>query len=211
MAPAATVSVDVVILSCRDQRLFVLLEEGAKGGIVSLPWGAPRPQESLEAAASRIARSTLGSAPRWLKQVGAFTEGTGHPGGAALSVCFVAVSPWQDRTLWRDAKATRGLNPRHRHLLLAAQRTAASLIEQTPIAFSLLPKAFTLTELQQTYETLLRRRLHKASFRRSLQGALLVQPTGEWRSEGRGRPAQLFHYAPVRRRQARRGVRLDLP
>ena len=51
---------------------------------------------------------------------------------------------------------------------------------------------------------------HKASFRRALQAAFLVEPTEEWRSEGRGRPAQLFRYAPRRRRATRRGVRFDL-
>jgi hypothetical protein len=74
----------------------------------------------------------------------------------------------------------------------------------------LLPTTFTLTELQAMYELLLGRRLHKASFRRALQGAWLVEPTEEWRSEGRGRPAQLFRYAPRRRRSARRGVRFEL-
>lgn len=211
IATTTTVSVDVVILACRDRRMFVLLEPGLKPGLRNLPRGEFRAPEPLEAAASRIARSALGSKPRWLEQVGAFTTGKGHPGDAVLSVCFVAVSPWQDRTVWHDAKVNRGLSRRHRHLVLAAQRTVASRIEHAPIAFSMLPKAFTLTELQQTYETLLDRPLHKASFRRSLQAASLVQPTGEWRSEGRGRPAQLFHYAPHRTRHSPRGIRLDLP
>jgi hypothetical protein len=60
------------------------------------------------------------------------------------------------------------------------------------------------------YELLLGKRLHKASFRRALQAAWLVEPTDEWRSEGRGRPAQLYRYAPKKRRKGRRGVRFDL-
>jgi hypothetical protein len=31
----------------------------------------------------------------------------------------------------------------------------------------------------------------------------------EWRSEGRGRPAQLFRYLPKKRRRAHRGMRFD--
>jgi 8-oxo-dGTP diphosphatase len=60
------------------------------------------------------------------------------------------------------------------------------------------------------YELLLGRRLHKASFRRSLTAAFLVEPTDEWRSEGRGRPAQLYRYAPRKRRGGRGGVRFEL-
>ena len=80
-------------------------------------------------------------------------------------------------------------------------------LDHGPIAFHLLPPTFTLTQLQEIYELLLGRRLHKASFRRSLHAAWLVEPTDEWRSEGRGRPAQLFRYAPKKRRGGRRGVR----
>jgi hypothetical protein len=82
-------------------------------------------------------------------------------------------------------------------------------IDQAPLAFRLLPEVFTLSELQAIYELLLGRALHKASFRRALQAAFLVEPTDEWRGEGRGRPAQLYRYAPRKRRGARRGVRFD--
>jgi 8-oxo-dGTP diphosphatase len=92
-------------------------------------------------------------------------------------------------------------------LALAAMRAR---VDQQPIAFRLLPPSFTLSELQRIYELLLGRRLHKASFRRSLHAAALVEATDEWRSEGRGRPAQLFRYTPPRRRRQRRGVRFDL-
>jgi 8-oxo-dGTP diphosphatase len=83
-------------------------------------------------------------------------------------------------------------------------------VDHQPIAFRLLPATFTLSELQAVYELLLGRRLHKASFRRALHASSLVEATDELRSEGRGRPAQLFRYAPPRRRRARRGIRFDL-
>jgi len=83
-------------------------------------------------------------------------------------------------------------------------------MDQSPVAFRLLPPTFTLSDLQHMYELLLGKRLHKASFRRALQAAWLVEPTEEWRSEGRGRPAQLFRYAPRKRRPTQRGIRLDM-
>jgi 8-oxo-dGTP diphosphatase len=83
-------------------------------------------------------------------------------------------------------------------------------LDREPVAFRLLPPTFTLSELQQVYELLLERRLHKASFRRTLLAAHLVEPTEAWRSEGRGRPAQLFRYSPRRRRGVQRSVRFEL-
>jgi 8-oxo-dGTP diphosphatase len=102
------------------------------------------------------------------------------------------------------------LAPRQRLILDSAVTMIRTRMDQSPVAFRLLPQMFTLTELQQTYELLLGKRLHKASFRRALQAAWLVEPTDEWRSEGRGRPAQLYRYAPRKRRPAQRGIRLDL-
>jgi 8-oxo-dGTP diphosphatase len=101
------------------------------------------------------------------------------------------------------------LSPRQRAIVEAAMRTMQGRLDQAPIAFRLLPATFTLSDLQQMYELLLGKRLHKASFRRALQAALLAEPTDEWRSEGRGRPAQLFRYAPKKRRRPHRGVRFD--
>jgi hypothetical protein len=100
--------------------------------------------------------------------------------------------------------------PRQRATVDAAVEGLRRRIDQAPMAFRLLPPAFTLSDLQGIYELVLGRRLHKASFRRALQAAMLVEPTDEWRSEGRGRPAQLFRYAPRRRRGGQRGVRFDL-
>jgi hypothetical protein len=92
----------------------------------------------------------------------------------------------------------------------AALSTLRTRMDHAPIAFRLLPRLFTLSELQSMYELLLGRRLHKASFRRSLLAASLVEATDEWRAKGRGRPAQFFRYSPRRRRSGPRAVRFDL-
>jgi len=84
-----------------------------------------------------------------------------------------------------------------------------SRIELEPIAFRLLPPAFTLTEVQRMYELVLGHSLHKASFRRALFAARLVEPMMEWRQMPRGRPAQLYRYAPRSPRRKARGVRFD--
>jgi hypothetical protein len=102
------------------------------------------------------------------------------------------------------------LSPRQRDAVDASIAEMRAQVDQQPIAFRLLPAAFTLTDLQSVYELLLGRRLHKASFRRALHASALVEATDEWRSEGRGRPAQLFRYAPPRRKRQRRGIRFDL-
>lgn len=208
--PAALVSVDVVLVAYRERTLHVHAEPLKKPRGVSLPWGVQARGESLDALATRIASGALGFAPHWIEQVGAFADGSTHPGGSTLSVCYTGIVPWTESEFWRDVHALSAFGERQRRMVTATLSAIRSRLEQAPIAFSFLERDFTLSDLQQTYETILGRRLHKASFRRALQAAFLVEPTGEWRSEGRGRPAQLYRYAPRKRKNVRRGVRLDL-
>jgi 8-oxo-dGTP diphosphatase len=164
-------------------------------------------------AARRIATEAAEVEPTWLEQVGAFGDGRRHPTETDLSVAYVGVVPQgsplaaTEESGWFALADVPTITPRQRAVVDAALETIRLRLDQAPIAFRLLPPTFTLSELQQTYELLLGRRLHKASFRRALQAAWLVEPTDEWRSEGRGRPAQLFRYAPKKRRGGRRGVR----
>jgi 8-oxo-dGTP diphosphatase len=207
--------VDVVALTPRDGELAVLLERES-GSRWVIPWEAPRGDERLDDVAQRVVRESSGSAPSWLAQIGAFADGR-HPSDLDLSVGYVALVPMgagdessRAEAEWRPVSEVAGLGERQAAILQGALATVRDRLDLQPIAFRLLPVSFTLSELQQMYELLLGRRLHKASFRRALQAAFLVEPTDEWRSEGRGRPAQLYRYAPKRRRRGRRGVRFDL-
>jgi 8-oxo-dGTP diphosphatase len=180
----------------------------------ALPWRFTQAGETLESAATRVAQDALGESPIWMEQIGAFGDAKRHPSEAEISVVFVALVPHETASprsgfAWFTVKDLPPLSPRQRTMVEAATRAMQGRLDQAPIAFRLLPLTFTLSELQQMYELLLGKRLHKASFRRALQGAWLVEPTDEWRSEGRGRPAQLFRYSPKKRRRPHRGVRFD--
>ena len=212
-----TAAVDVALLTPRDRRLAVLLlraDSRARDRWL-LPWDAPRADEGPDDTALRVARSVLGVPPAALDQIGAFGDGRRHPGDAQLSISFVGLVPQGvaaesiEGAAWVEIDQLPLLAPRHRAVAEAAVNAVRSRIERAPLAFRLLPSSFTLSELQAIYELLLGRSLHKASFRRALQAAFLVEPTDEWRSEGRGRPAQLYRYAPRRRRGTKRGVRFD--
>jgi 8-oxo-dGTP diphosphatase len=73
-------------------------------------------------------------------------------------------------------------------------------IWRSDIALELLPRKFTLRELQEVFEAVLGHRLNKDSFRRRVTQTMdLVRPTGEL-EEGVGhRPAELYRARPARR------------
>lgn len=67
-------------------------------------------------------------------------------------------------------------------------------LNYTDIGFSLMPEYFTLTQLQQVYETILDEPLLKANFRRKIAGQVIE--TGKITTEGGHRPSQLFKFNP---------------
>jgi 8-oxo-dGTP diphosphatase len=211
-------SVDTVLLTPVDRHLGVLLVRtpGGSGERWMVPWGAPRASDAaLPDTGARIARGALASSPTWMDQVGAFSDSRRHPSDADLSIGFVGtvplglLSPPGDEAAWFPVVELPPLSPRQRAIIDSSIALIRAKADSAPVAFRLLPPAFTLSDLQGVYEILLGHRLHKASFRRALQASSLVEATEEWRSEGRGRPAQLFKYAPRRRRRVRRGLRFD--
>jgi 8-oxo-dGTP diphosphatase len=216
---SAAYTIDIVLLTPLGRQLGALLVrsvEGASRERWQLPWDAPRNGEPLHDAAARIVREATSIDPAWIEQLGAFADGRRHANSASLSVAFVAVvanemsATLHEDAAWFALSELPAIPPRQADMASRALESVRDRVDQSPIAFRLLPRVFTLSDLQQTYEMLLARRLHKASFRRALHAAWLVEPTDEWRSEGRGRPAQLFRYAPRKRRASRRGVRFDL-
>jgi ADP-ribose pyrophosphatase YjhB (NUDIX family) len=192
----------VLALACcawRDGALAVLVPAGGRAALPQAPLATAL---GPDAEADAFARHVLGRAPAWRSQVGVLRE------GAVLLLVYAAVvSPGTEAPAgYRWAALGRAVPAP----VQAAIAHLQARLDQEPIAFRLLGPTFTLSDLQQVYERLLGRRVHKASFRRTLLAAHLVEPTDAWRSEGRGRPAQLFRYAPRRRRALARAVRFDL-
>jgi len=92
--------------------------------------------------------------------------------------------------------AAAGLSMRfdHRRILATAISRLRAKLKYRPVVFELMPEEFSLTELQETVEAIAGRHVHKQNFRRLVEGAALVEPTGETTRRGRGRPAALFRF-----------------
>lgn len=102
----------------------------------------------------------------------------------------------------REAALTWGPLPRlgiamrfdHRRILATAIGRFRAKIKYRPVVFELMPDEFTLFELQRTVEAILGPHLHKQNFRRLVESAGLVEPTGEVRAKTGGRPARLYRF-----------------
>ena len=97
----------------------------------------------------------------------------------------------------------------HRRIAATAVQRLRAKIKYRPVIFELMPPEFTLTELQATVEAISGRHLHKQNFRRLVEGAELVEPTGGSSSATGGRPAALYRFrAKILEERPAPGLRL---
>lgn len=121
---------------------------------------------------------------------------------------------WRDgresaRVRGAPVKLGRAMRFDHRRILATAISRLRGKLKYRPVIFQLMPKTFTLTELQTAAEAISGRHLHKQNFRRLVEGARLVEPTGERSAAAQGRPAALFRFRQeVLRERPGLGLRL---
>ena len=82
----------------------------------------------------------------------------------------------------------------HRRILATGIARLRAKIKYRPVVFELMPKTFTLLQLQRCVEALAGRLVHKQNFRRLIEQQALVEETGETTQDTGGRPAKLFRF-----------------
>ena len=88
----------------------------------------------------------------------------------------------------------RAMASDHRRILATGLGRLRSKLKYRPVLFDLTPDTFSLFELQAAAEGISGLTLHKQNFRRGVERAGLVEPTGVMSATG-GRPAELFRFA----------------
>jgi 8-oxo-dGTP diphosphatase len=204
--PHPYAAVDVVVFAVGRADLKTLLVQIARGplaGAWAFPGGFVGLDESPDAAAAREVRDHTGIGDVYLEQLYTFGGPDRDPVSRVVSVAYIGLTRDAERPPRLSAKyavarwcAVRALpalaydHARIAHLALARLRAK---LEYTNIVYNLLPRAFTLTELQHAYEAILARRLDRRNFRRKLLTlGLLRRLPGARR--GSHRPAALYGF-----------------
>lgn len=205
------VTVDLVIFALREGRLQVLL---IRRGIApfegrwALPGGFIRDGESLEAAARRELEEETGVRDVYVEQLYTFGDPNRDPRGRVVTVAYYALLTGEQTTLvaGTDAAAAKWwpidnrppLAFDHEQILQYGLERLRTKLEYTTVGFHLLPKKFTLTQLQRVYEAILGRELDKRNFRRKMLLLQILKPLDEWTKDGPNRPAQLYRFSAKR-------------
>lgn len=99
----------------------------------------------------------------------------------------------------------------HRRILATAMARLRAKIRYRPVVFELMPPEFTLLQLQQAFEAVAGRGLHKQNFRRFIEQQQLVEEAGGMAKGTAGRPAKLFQFrGDIMRERAIAGSKLPL-
>jgi 8-oxo-dGTP diphosphatase len=159
-----------------------------------------RQWESLDGAARRWLDVSLGCAGAYTEQLYTFGEPTRDPGSRIVSVAYIALLPEaveRERIVWFPYDRLPELAYDHASVARIARERLRARLGYTNIAYNLLPSSFTLSELQQVYETILGRGLDRRNFRKRVLSLGLLVPAGATR-RGAHRPAQLYAFAELR-------------
>ena len=175
--PHPAVTTDIVIFTIRQDELKVLLIKRALPpfqGEWALPGGFVNLDESLDAGARRELEEETGVKDVYLEQLYTFGAPDRDPRERVITVAYYALIP-SDKIEIRAATDAEGVSwfglqelPDlafdHEQILKAAHQRLAAKLDYSTIAFQFMPKEFTLTELQQVYELILREPARQAQF-----------------------------------------------
>jgi ADP-ribose pyrophosphatase YjhB (NUDIX family) len=202
------VTVDVVLLTVIAGRLHVGLLQRSQppfAGQLALVGGYVHASEddSAEHTAHRVLKEKTGLQGMFIEQLATFSGPHRDPRGWSLSVAYFALVPYArlESTLGPEPRlrftpaesACAGLPFDHSEIVRAALDRLRGKGAYSTLPARLLPDAFTLSDLQQTYEIALGvPRIDKSSFRRKLNELDLLEPVDGERAETGGRQAQLY-------------------
>ena len=96
---------------------------------------------------------------------------------------------------WVDVEKVNILAMDHKKLLTEALGILYREILQSPIAFELLPKKFTITELQNLYSVMLGVEIDKRNFRKKITAAEFIIATDEKEKGVAHKPAQYYRFS----------------
>ena len=205
--PRPSVTVDLVIFTIAEDDLKVLLirrgQEPFKGRW-ALPGGFVEIDESLEEAAARELKEEVGVTNVYLEQLYTFGDTKRDPRGRVISVSYFALVDAERQRIvaasdaadakWRSVFAPPELAFDHAKILDYAVWRLRNKIEWTTVGYELLPKKFTLSELQRVYEIILQRPVDKRNFRKKILSQGQIIELNETRGDVAHRPARLYSF-----------------
>jgi 8-oxo-dGTP diphosphatase len=205
--PRPALTVDCVVFGFDDGDLKVLLIErqlAPHRGKWALPGGFVGIGETLEAAARRELEEETGVTKLFLEQLYTFGDLHRDPRERVVTVAYFALVKLDEyriraasdaaRAAWFSVDDLPALAFDHAHIVDVALTRLRGKVRYQPIGFELLPRKFTLSQLQHLYEAVLDRTLDKRNFRKKILGMGFITELGEIEQDVAHRAARLYSF-----------------
>ena len=216
-----SLSVDCVLFGYNDKALNVLLVDrdyNIGGGIKrdsKLPGRMIFDNESLAVSAQKIAREMLGIIDFRLTQLHIFSnpnrvtpeelnwinEHHGIHTDRVVTVAYYGVVKLNDSLIkrsatkgahWVEVDSITSLAMDHKEILSMALSALNRELLETPIAFELLPRRFTIRQLQNLYGAILGIEIDNRNFRKQILTSGIIKATGEKEINVAHKPAEFY-------------------
>jgi 8-oxo-dGTP diphosphatase len=203
-----TVTADAVIFRLNEGNLEVLLINRAKQPFKNC-WALPgsymaNGETSIEAF-DRTVRVKAGVDSAQLghvEQLYTFDTVARDPRGHAISITHlglgydvvVSSSNKTEKPVFVPVAKLSKLAFDHDAIVDYGLKRLQSKLSYTNIMFALLPKVFTLTDLQKSYEIVMGRQLDKRNFRKKMLSYNMIKETGKNTIGAAHRPAKLYQF-----------------
>ena len=176
-----SVTVDIAVFSIKNDDLKVLLVKRKINPFKdkwALPGGFVKIKESLEAAAKRELQEETGVKDIYLEQLYTFGDPGRDPRGRVITVSYLALINSEKISLhattdtsdaqWFSVSKVPNLAFDHKKILDYSLKRLKWKFEYTAVAFSLLPKKFTMGELQKIYKIVFNKSFDKRNFAKKI-------------------------------------------
>lgn len=204
--PKFYVAIDCIIFGFSEGELSLLLLkrnfEPAMGEW-SLMGGFVQEGESTDDAAKRVLTELTGLDNVYMEQVGAFGAIDRDPGERVVSIAYNALINineydrelvHQHNAFWVNINELPQLIFDHPQMVEQARKLMQQKASTEPIGFNLLPKLFTLSQLQSLYEAIYGEPLDKRNFRKRVAEMDYIEKTDKIDKTGSKRGAALYQF-----------------
>lgn len=205
--PRPALTVDCVVFGLDEDELRLLLVERDMepfAGRWALPGGFVHLDETLEETARRELEEETGITKLYLEQLYTFGDLHRDPRERVVTVAYYALVKLSDHQVraatdarsaaWFSVADLPALAFDHEHIVQVALARLKGKVRYQPIGFELLPRKFTLSQLQRLYEVILERGLDKRNFRKKILGMDLLIELDEVQRGVAHRAARLYSF-----------------
>jgi len=195
--PKLLVAVDAIIFGFNENehelKLLLLKRQfPPEKGRWSLMGGFVAPEENLDNAAHRIVSQLTGLDNVYMEQLFTFGDVNRDTGGRIISIAYFSLIKINDHdselvkkhgASWISVSKVPDLIFDHPEMVKRALRKLRIRARTQPIGFELLPKKFTIPQLQRLYEAIYQKPFDKRNFRRKLLAMGLLEKLNEKEKE----------------------------